>query len=219
MSALLAGAIAAPIIGGLLGKTGADAQNVANAKQAQLNRDFQERMSSTAHQRSVADLKQAGLNPILSATKGGASTPSGAQAQMQNELEPLANSAKDVAMQAAQIKLLNAQADKTTNEAAITEPKAKVMGAASNLVDSALGYGNSAKTTLNNTGKSAGSALYSLINDEPNTVVHTSPKKSNNPNWHTTPSKKIPKSSRSSTWSRVKREQAAKRKSYLKANR
>lgn len=46
-------------------------------KIARENREWQEMMSNTAYQRSMADMREAGLNPILAYSQGGATTPLG----------------------------------------------------------------------------------------------------------------------------------------------
>ena len=99
-------AAGAQIVGGLIGSKGqkdtnsANAAQVAqtnqfNAQQAELNRQFQERMSDTQYQRAVDDMRAAGLNPALAYQQGGAGTPtgstaSGTAARLDNPVAPIA---------------------------------------------------------------------------------------------------------------------------------
>lgn len=82
--ALIAGG--ASLLGGVLG-------NRARRKEAEKNRSFQERMSSTSWQRGVADMNAAGLNPALAYGKGGASSPGGSMAQQEDVISGAVSSA------------------------------------------------------------------------------------------------------------------------------
>lgn len=74
----------ASVAGAMIANKGAKQRNreaqLASAKQM----DFQERMSNTAYQRGMEDMRQAGLNPILASKVGGASTPTGSTYNPEN---------------------------------------------------------------------------------------------------------------------------------------
>lgn len=125
------------IVGGLANFAGGLFGNSARKKEASKNRAFQERMSSTAHQREVEDLKKAGLNPVLSAGGGGASTPTGSMASIENPVDPA--TAKMMAIDAqkakAEVSSIKSQISKNNAEKSMMKTQAKMIDAQKSIME------------------------------------------------------------------------------------
>ncbi|WNK13389.1 MAG: DNA pilot protein [Microvirus sp.] len=121
----------ASLVGGMVGQGGAQATNAAQINQSNLAASFnantvrdqenwQAQMSNTAYVRAMQDMKNAGLNPILAANLGGATTPTGGAATMAapnlsnpgSAMQAGISSAGQAAAVGAGVKATLAQADK-----------------------------------------------------------------------------------------------------------
>ncbi len=117
---------AAALGAGAMSLFGQERANVANREMAREQMRFQERMSGTSYQRAVEDMKLAGINPMLAYAQGGASSPGGQTARMEDVLGPAVSSAMSMMRMKKELKLLDAQTYRTESEGHVADITAKI---------------------------------------------------------------------------------------------
>lgn len=161
-SALIAGG---SLLGSAVSAYGQHSANSENREMAREQMAFQERMSSSAYQRATADMNNAGINPMMAYSMGGASTPSGASSSSgnayNNTASDFAHSSRAVALET---KAVESSIDKNRSEIGLNEASAAREKTAALL--------NVANTNLSNTSAKHSVASLSKVQNE--AAVHDS---------------------------------------------
>lgn len=132
MLVMMIGTVAGPLIGAGISALGSllggERANVQTREMAREQMDFQREMSNTSYQRAVQDMELAGINPMLAIGQGGASTPGGASATMQDVISPAISSAQQARRISSELttmrenqNLIRKQAEKAAWEARVAE--------------------------------------------------------------------------------------------------
>jgi len=121
------------VVGGALSFLGGERANSANKSLSRKQMRFQREMRNTQYQAAMADMRKAGLNPILAYKTGGAGTPSGTSAVMQNSVAAGVDAFNSVTNSAATYKkldpetrLIEQKIDESNSQAALNDEQKKV---------------------------------------------------------------------------------------------